>query len=120
MYAGCPADAKHQSSALFYAVLELYVYHSHSVVETTMSWTLFDFILKLFQDVFEMRYAKMPDEPPPPEQPSSASQDTEAGLGSSDEEQAASDHSLESEDEDLHSDNEDARQKINDLQRQVN
>ena len=73
----------------------------------------------MLQDVFEMRYAKMPDEPPPPEQPSSASQDTETGAGSSDEEQGESGHSYESEDEEPQSEGEDARQKIDSLQRQV-
>lgn len=84
-----------------------------------VQWIIWIRSTVMLQDVFEMRYAKMPDEPPPPEQPSSASQDTETGAGSSDEEQGESEHSYESEDEDPQSEGEDARQKIDYLQRQV-
>ena len=70
-----------------------------------------------------MRYAKMPDEPPPTEHPSSASHsaETEPGADSSEEEvKDDSEHSDESEDEESQSEGEDASLKINELKQQVN
>ena len=72
--------------------------------------------------MFEIRYAKMPDEPPPVEHPTSASHsgETEPGGGETSEEAGNdSGRSNESEDEDSQSEGEDARFKINELKQQV-
>lgn len=71
--------------------------------------------------MFEIRYAKMPDEPPPVEHPTSASHSGETEAGGETSEDAGNDsgRSNESEDEDSQSEGEDARFKIDELKQQV-